>query len=41
VTADVHIGIGWGDVHIGIGWGDLREIDRLEYLGVEGRIILK
>jgi hypothetical protein len=30
-----------GEVHIGIGWGDLREIDHLEYLGVEGRIILK
>jgi hypothetical protein len=33
--------VGTGDVLIGTGWGDLKEIDHFEYLGVEGRIILK
>ena len=33
--------VGRVEVHIGIGWGDLREIDHLEYRGVEVRIILK
>ena len=28
-------------MHIGFWWGDLRERARLEYLGVDGRIILK
>jgi hypothetical protein len=30
-----------GEVHTGFWWGDLREIVRLQDLGVEGRIILK
>ena len=30
-----------GDLHTGFWWGDLRERNHLEYLGVDGRIILK
>ena len=29
-----------GQVHTGIWWGDLREGDRVEDVGVEGRVIL-
>jgi hypothetical protein len=32
---------GTGEVHIGFSWGDLMEIDHLEDLGLERRIILK
>jgi hypothetical protein len=28
-------------VHAGFWWGNLRERDHLEYLGVDGRVILK
>jgi hypothetical protein len=28
-------------VHTGFWWGDLKEIYHLEYVGVDGRIILK
>ena len=33
----------WGTVEVrtGVWWGDLRKIDHLEYLDVDGRIILK
>ena len=31
---------GRGMVHTGFWWGNLRERDHLEYLGVDGRIIL-
>ena len=30
-----------GEVHTGFWWGKLRERDHLEYLGVDGRIILR
>ena len=30
-----------GEVHTGFWWGDLRERDRLEDLGIDGRIMLK
>jgi hypothetical protein len=32
---------GRGEVHRGFLWGNLRERDHLEYLGVNGTIILK
>jgi hypothetical protein len=30
-----------GEVHTGFWWGDLRDRDRLDDLGVDGRIILQ
>ena len=30
-----------GEVYTGFWWGNLREIDRLEYPGIDGRIILR
>jgi hypothetical protein len=30
-----------GDLHPSVWWGNLREIDNLEGLGVDGRIILR
>jgi hypothetical protein len=30
-----------GEVHTGFWWGDLREVDHLEDVGVDWRIILK
>jgi len=30
-----------GEMHTGFWWGDLRERHHLEYVGVDGRIILK
>ena len=32
---------GPGEVHTGVWVGDLREGDRLEYLDIDGKIILK
>jgi hypothetical protein len=32
---------GTGEVRIGFWWRDLREIDQLEAIGMNGRIILK
>ena len=31
---------GTGEVRTGLWWGDLMERDKLEYLGLDGRIIL-
>jgi hypothetical protein len=32
---------GTGEMHTGFWWGDVREIDHLEELGADRRIILK
>jgi hypothetical protein len=32
---------GRGEVHTGFWWGDPREKDRMQDLGVDGRVILK
>ena len=32
---------GRGDLHTGFWWGNLKERRRFEYLGVDGRTILK
>jgi hypothetical protein len=31
----------WGEVHAGFWWGNLEEIDHLQDIGIDGRLILR